>query len=58
MDLDKLLARRLPDPLLRLAVRLILNRKTKQQSIDDIEEHQAFLYRRHYAQQRPFTLFS
>ncbi len=43
MNLDKLLARRLPDSLLRLAVRLILRRKTKLQEIEDIEEHQTYI---------------
>ena len=43
MDLDKLLARRLPDPLLRSAIRLILKRKTKLQQIEDIEERQAYI---------------
>jgi len=43
MNLDKLLARRLPDPLLRSAIRLILKRKTKLQQIEDIEERQAYI---------------
>jgi len=43
MNLDKLLARRLPDPLLRTAVRLILKRKTKLQEIENIEERQAYI---------------
>jgi cyclopropane fatty-acyl-phospholipid synthase-like methyltransferase len=43
MNLDKLLARRLPDPLLRMAVKLILNRKAEQQVINDIEERQVFI---------------
>ena len=43
MDLDKLLGRRLPDPLLRSVVRIILRRKTKLQEIKNIEEHQSFI---------------
>jgi len=43
MNLDQLLARRLPDSLLRTAVRLILKRKTKLQQINNIEDRQAFI---------------
>jgi len=43
MDLDKLLGRELPDPLLRSAVRIILRRKTKLQEIKNIEECQSFI---------------
>ena len=43
MNLDKLLARRLPDPLLRAAIRLILKRKKKLQKIDSVEELQKYI---------------
>jgi cyclopropane-fatty-acyl-phospholipid synthase len=43
MNLDKLLGRRLPDLLLRFAVRIILRRKTKLQEIKNIEEYQSFI---------------
>jgi len=43
MNLDKLLGRNLPDPLLRFAVRIILRRKTKLQEIKNIEEYQSFI---------------
>lgn len=43
MDLDKLLGRRLPDPLVRIAVRTILKQKTKKQAIGSVEERLAFM---------------
>ena len=43
MNLDKLLARRWPDPLLRMAIRMLLKRKTRNQSISDIETRRAYI---------------
>ncbi len=42
MDLDKILARRWPDPIIRLAVRTILKRKVKLQVIGSVKKRQAY----------------
>jgi len=42
MNLDQLLARDLPDPLLRVAVRMILRARVKNQATRSVEKRQAF----------------
>ncbi len=42
MNLDQILARNLPDPLLRLAVRMILRARIKNQAIESVEQRQVF----------------
>lgn len=43
MNIDKLLARRWPDPLLRMAVRMTLKRKTRNQVISDVEARRVYM---------------
>lgn len=45
MDLDKLLARAWPDPLIKLVVRAILKRKVKTQKIADVEKRRDYMDR-------------
>ncbi len=42
MNLDQLLARNLPDPLLRTAVKMVLRARVKNQAIESIEKRRAF----------------
>lgn len=42
MNLDQLLARNLPDPLLRAAVRMVLRARVKNQATGSVEKQQAF----------------